>query len=169
MAQIWDEMFVSVELVLVAFFFVACLCSACLRRGGGGGGGGARANGGQQQQGRQPRAPAAPVAVAASAPPLLPLYAARNEEQLRAPVVLPHFPYPARAKAAASEPPPACAICLDELRQGQLCSEVPACRHVFHEGCIRAWAKKKNTCPLCRARVVLPRAAYGVAAVDDMV
>ncbi|PAN25145.1 hypothetical protein PAHAL_4G279100 [Panicum hallii] len=94
----------------------------------------------------------------------------RNEERLRAPVVLAHFPYAARARAAAaSEPPPVCAICLDELRQGQLCSEVPACRHIFHEGCIRAWARKKNTCPLCRARVVLPRAAYGIAAADDMV
>ncbi|RLM55469.1 hypothetical protein C2845_PM10G06410 [Panicum miliaceum] len=93
-----------------------------------------------------------------------------NEERLRAPVVLAHFPYAARARAAAaSEPPPVRAICLDELRQGQLCSEVPACRHIFHEECIRAWARKKNTCPLCRARVVLPRAAYGIAAAYDMV
>ena len=85
-------------------------------------------------------------------------------------MVLAHFPYPARARAAvASEPPPVCAIGLDELRPGQLCSEVPACRHIFHEECIRAWARKKNTCPLCRARVVLPRAAYGIAAADDMV
>ncbi|CAN6214329.1 unnamed protein product [Urochloa humidicola] len=154
-AQVMDSIFVSAELVLVFFFFITCLCSACLRRRGG-----APANG--QQQGY----PRAPTVVAA--PPPIPRYAARNEEQLRAPVVLPHFPYSAQARAA-SEPAAACAICLDELRPGQLCSEVPACRHVFHEGCIRAWAKKKNTCPLCRARVVLPRAAYGVAAADDMV
>ncbi|CAN6201870.1 unnamed protein product [Urochloa humidicola] len=113
MAQIWDAIFVLVELVLVAFFFIACLSSACLRRSEGGGGG-ARANGGQQQ-GRQPRAPLPAAAPAASAPPLLPLYAARNEERLRAPVVLPHFPYPARPREAAAE---TCAICLDELRQG---------------------------------------------------
>ena len=85
-------------------------------------------------------------------------------------MVLAHFPYPARARAAvASEPPPVYAIGLDELRPGQLCSEVPACRHIFHEECIRAWARKKNTRPLCQARVVLPRAAYGIAAADDMV
>ncbi|CAN6164362.1 unnamed protein product [Urochloa humidicola] len=163
MAQIIDSIFVSAELVLIAFFFTACLCSACLRRRGGG----APANGGQQQG--HPRAPSPVAATPPRPPPPRPdRYAARSEEQMRAPVVLPHFPYPARARVA-SEPPPACAICLDELRQGQLCSEVPACRHVFHEGCIRAWAKKKNTCPLCRARVVLPRAAYGVAAADDMV
>nr|TKW20828.1 LOW QUALITY PROTEIN: hypothetical protein SEVIR_4G114700v2 [Setaria viridis] len=89
------------------------------------------------------------------------------EEALRAPVVLPHFPYSRQqATGASSSPEPAaCAICLDELRQGQLCMhEVPACRHIFHEGCIRAWAKKKNSCPLCRIRIV-----PGRAAADDMV
>ncbi|CAL5047186.1 unnamed protein product [Urochloa decumbens] len=72
------------------------------------------------------------------------------EEGLRAPVVLPNFPYARRQQAGELT---ACAICLDELRQGQLCSEVPAGRHIFHEGCIRAWARKKNSCPLCRAKI----------------
>jgi hypothetical protein len=80
------------------------------------------------------------------------------EEALRAPVVLPHFPYSRQQQAAgaavSSSEPVACAICLDEFRLGQMCSEVPACRHIFHEGCIRAWAKKKNSCPLCRIRIV---------------
>ena len=88
-------------------------------------------------------------AVAAAAPVLTPL---------------PYFPYAPRSGVAAE-----CSICLVPLRQWQLCSEVPACRHIFHEECIRAWARKKNTCPLCRARVVLPRAAYGIAAADDIV
>ncbi|CAN6164358.1 unnamed protein product [Urochloa humidicola] len=83
------------------------------------------------------------------------------EEVLRAPVVLPSFPYSRRRQAGAA--PPACAICLDELRLRQLCSEVPACRHIFHEGCIRAWARKKSSCPLCRAKIVAARHA------DDMV
>ncbi|CAN6221748.1 unnamed protein product [Urochloa humidicola] len=78
------------------------------------------------------------------------------EEGLRAPVVLPNFPYSRQQQAGE---PPACAICLDELRQGQLCSEVPACRHIFHEGCIRAWARKNNSCPLCRAKIVAARHA----------
>ncbi|CAN6198079.1 unnamed protein product [Urochloa humidicola] len=81
------------------------------------------------------------------------------EEGLRAPVVLPNFPYSRQQQPGE---PPACAICLDELRHGQLCSEVPACRHIFHEGCIRAWARKKNSCPLCRAKIVAARHA------DDM-
>jgi len=139
MVETGDAIFLLVEVALVAVFLLSCLCSVCSGREG-------RASGGQGHP-----------------PP-------RNEERLRAPVVLAHFPYPARARAAvASEPPPVCAIGLDELRPGQLCSEVPACRHIFHEECIRAWARKKNTCPLCRARVVLPRAAYGIAAADDMV
>ncbi|CAN6221744.1 unnamed protein product [Urochloa humidicola] len=99
------------------------------------------------------------------------------EEVLRAPVVLPSFPYSRRRQAGAA--PPACAICLDELRLRQLCSEVrrrapsawtssrlrqlcsevPACRHIFHEGCIRAWARKKSSCPLCRAKIVEARDA----------
>ncbi|RCV21151.1 hypothetical protein SETIT_4G115000v2 [Setaria italica] len=77
------------------------------------------------------------------------------EEALRAPVVLPHFPYSRQqATGASSSPEPAACAC----------SEVPACRHIFHEGCIRAWAKKKNSCPLCRIRIV-----PGRAAADDMV
>ncbi|RCV21150.1 hypothetical protein SETIT_4G114900v2 [Setaria italica] len=149
MAQAGDAIFLLVEGVLIVSFFVSCICSACLRR---------------QQRANEQGHPRAPVV--AAPPPPLPRY--QGDERLSAPVVLAHFPYAARARAA-SEPPPVCAICLDELRQGQLCSEVPACRHIFHEGCIRVWAKKKNSCPLCRARVVLPRAAYGVASADDMV
>ncbi|KAF8650567.1 hypothetical protein HU200_063942 [Digitaria exilis] len=84
-----------------------------------------------------------------------------DDGSLGAPVVLPHFPY---AQQAVAEPA-ACAICLDELRHGELCSEVPACRHIFHESCIRAWTKKMNSCPLCRAKIVpggAPAAADGM-------
>jgi hypothetical protein len=153
MVRLGDETFLLVEAVLIACFIVSCICSTCLRR--------------QQPRANEQGHLRAPVVVP---PPLpLPLQRYQGEEMLMsAPVVLAQFPYAARARAA-TEPPPVCAICLDELRQGQMCSEVPACRHIFHEGCIRVWAKKNNSCPLCRARVVLPRAAFGVAAADDMV
>ncbi|TVU04367.1 hypothetical protein EJB05_50047, partial [Eragrostis curvula] len=89
-----------------------------------------------------------------------------DDYELRStPVALPGIPY---AQASAPESPSMCAICLEELRQGQMCSEVPACRHIFHEACIRVWARKTNNCPLCRARIV-PGTAGGVAAADDMV
>ncbi|XP_044423832.1 RING-H2 finger protein ATL39-like [Triticum aestivum] len=46
-----------------------------------------------------------------------------------------------------------CAICLEALVGGAECSEVPACRHVFHRCCLALWIKSKSTCPLCRELV----------------
>ncbi|CAL5047188.1 unnamed protein product [Urochloa decumbens] len=93
-------------------------------------------------------------------------------------VALPYFPY---ASAARGGPPSSgggqassetttvvCAICLDQLRRGQPCSEVPACRHTFHRDCVGAWARSSNTCPLCRVEIiVVPRcdAAHGIGMV----
>ncbi|GJN00113.1 hypothetical protein PR202_ga17274 [Eleusine coracana subsp. coracana] len=66
-------------------------------------------------------------------------------------VELPYFPYAGRRGGSAPE----CAICLEPLRQGQLCSEVPVCRHAFHKDCLGLWAKSKGSCPLCRAKITL--------------
>uniref|UniRef100_J3MD17 RING-type E3 ubiquitin transferase n=2 Tax=Oryza brachyantha TaxID=4533 RepID=J3MD17_ORYBR len=43
--------------------------------------------------------------------------------------------------------------CLEQLRRGEPCSEVPACRHVFHGDCVALWMKRSNACPLCRAKI----------------
>ncbi|CAN6164359.1 unnamed protein product [Urochloa humidicola] len=72
-----------------------------------------------------------------------------------------YFPY------AAAETPAECSICLEPLRQWQLCSEVPACRHVFHRECLGAWASSSGSCPLCRAKIV--PGSDEVAVTDDMV
>ncbi|KAF8723674.1 hypothetical protein HU200_021636 [Digitaria exilis] len=56
-----------------------------------------------------------------------------------------------------------CAICLDPLRRGQPCSEVPACRHTFHRDCVGAWARSSNSCPLCRVKIVTRSGAAVVA------
>jgi hypothetical protein len=74
-----------------------------------------------------------------------------------APVVgveqLGYFPYAGGVEAAGQRL--VCGICLEELVRGAACSEVPACRHVFHWDCIGAWMKNgKSTCPLCRALIV---------------
>ncbi|CAN6221745.1 unnamed protein product [Urochloa humidicola] len=87
------------------------------------------------------------AAAAAVAPPVL--------------MPLPYFPY------AAAETPAECSICLEPLRQWQLCSEVPACRHVFHRECLGAWASSSGSCPLCRAKIV--PGSDEVAVTDDMV
>ncbi|PAN25144.1 hypothetical protein PAHAL_4G279000 [Panicum hallii] len=78
-------------------------------------------------------------------------------------VVLPRFPY---ARGRASETL-VCAICLEALRVGEACSEVPGCRHVFHGDCVGAWARSKGSCPLCRAKIV--PGSGGAVAADDMV
>ncbi|KAE8773286.1 RING-H2 zinc finger protein RHA4a [Hordeum vulgare] len=60
-----------------------------------------------------------------------------------------------------------CAICLEALMAGAECSEVPACRHVFHRSCLALWIKSKGTCPLCRELAV--PGPEPVSAADDMV
>ncbi|CAL5047178.1 unnamed protein product [Urochloa decumbens] len=83
---------------------------------------------------------------------------------------LPYFPYAAAAQGggvATETPPVECSICLEPLRQWQLCSEVPACRHVFHRECLGAWARNSGSCPLCRAKIVPGSDEVKVA--DDMV
>ncbi|CAN6214325.1 unnamed protein product [Urochloa humidicola] len=82
----------------------------------------------------------------------------------------PYFPY-AAARGGPSSGGQAsttvvCAICLDPLRRGQPCSEVPACRHTFHRDCVGAWARSSNTCPLCRAEIIVPSLSDAARGID---
>ncbi|XP_066375002.1 RING-H2 finger protein ATL57-like [Miscanthus floridulus] len=54
-----------------------------------------------------------------------------------------------------------CAVCLGELQRGEVVKQLPACMHLFHEGCIDAWLRSRITCPVCRSPVntALPVAA----------
>ncbi|GJN00109.1 hypothetical protein PR202_ga17270 [Eleusine coracana subsp. coracana] len=61
-----------------------------------------------------------------------------------------------------------CAICLEPLRHGAVCSEVPACRHVFHRECVERWARGSNSCPLCRAKIV-PGSDQLASSAEDIV
>nr|CAB3467719.1 unnamed protein product [Digitaria exilis] len=79
--------------------------------------------------------------------------------------VLPRFPY---AQGRASETL-VCAICLEALRDGELCSEVPGCRHVFHGDCVGAWTTRNGSCPLCREKIVKGLGGAAIAVADDMV
>ncbi|CAL5037931.1 unnamed protein product [Urochloa decumbens] len=88
----------------------------------------------------------------------------------KAAAALPRFRYAHRGRASETL---VCAICLEALRDGEVCSEVPACRHVFHGDCVEAWARSKGSCPLCRAKIA-PGSGGGVATAavataDDMV
>ncbi|PUZ75040.1 hypothetical protein GQ55_1G115800 [Panicum hallii var. hallii] len=49
-----------------------------------------------------------------------------------------------------------CSVCLEDVRGGEMVRQVPACRHVFHVGCIDMWLHSHRTCPMCRCVVPLP-------------
>ncbi|GKD77889.1 zinc finger, RING/FYVE/PHD-type containing protein [Tanacetum coccineum] len=42
-----------------------------------------------------------------------------------------------------------CPICYDEYQADQMIGTL-ACRHSYHEGCIKTWLSRKNVCPMCR-------------------
>ncbi|CAL5064634.1 unnamed protein product [Urochloa decumbens] len=46
-----------------------------------------------------------------------------------------------------------CAICVTNYEDGEACSVLPGCAHMFHKPCVAKWLRKKSTCPLCRATV----------------
>ncbi|XVF20048.1 hypothetical protein REPUB_Repub11eG0164700 [Reevesia pubescens] len=46
-----------------------------------------------------------------------------------------------------------CAICLEELKDGDQCRVLSKCNHLFHQLCIDSWLVKAMNCPLCRGSV----------------
>lgn len=58
-------------------------------------------------------------------------------------------PPPPEAEAAME-----CAVCLDELRAGDVLVHLP-CAHRFHWACAVPWVKAAARCPVCRAQVHL--------------
>ncbi|KAF8730100.1 hypothetical protein HU200_017068 [Digitaria exilis] len=61
-------------------------------------------------------------------------------------------PPPPEAEAEAE-----CAVCLDELRAGDVVAHLP-CAHRFHWSCAEPWVRAASRCPVCRARVHLAAA-----------
>ncbi|XP_010918198.1 E3 ubiquitin-protein ligase ATL23 [Elaeis guineensis] len=49
-----------------------------------------------------------------------------------------------------------CAVCLEEMAEGQVARVMPGCRHTFHRPCADAWLQAHPACPLCRARLLPP-------------
>ncbi|KAG2397509.1 RING-H2 finger protein [Vigna angularis] len=43
-----------------------------------------------------------------------------------------------------------CAICLEEVGEGEAVKMIAYCKHVFHADCIDRWLEKQVTCPVCR-------------------
>ncbi|KAL4340828.1 hypothetical protein GQ457_08G037260 [Hibiscus cannabinus] len=48
---------------------------------------------------------------------------------------------------------PDCVICLEEFKDGDSCSVLPSCKHLYHRFCIDQWLARNRHCPLCRGSV----------------
>ncbi|KAG6538124.1 hypothetical protein ZIOFF_003235 [Zingiber officinale] len=42
-----------------------------------------------------------------------------------------------------------CSICLEDFKVMTQALAMP-CGHLFHEGCLKEWLRRRNSCPLCR-------------------
>ncbi|CAD6251253.1 unnamed protein product [Miscanthus lutarioriparius] len=58
--------------------------------------------------------------------------------------------------AAAASSSVVCSVCLEDVRGGEMVRQVPACRHIFHVGCIDMWLHSHGKCPMCRCVVSPP-------------
>ncbi|KAL8505576.1 hypothetical protein ACS0TY_016715 [Phlomoides rotata] len=46
-----------------------------------------------------------------------------------------------------------CAICLQDLKDGEFGRLLPSCKHIFHLHCIDEWLTHQGSCPICRKDV----------------
>ncbi|KAG6515703.1 E3 ubiquitin-protein ligase ATL23-like [Zingiber officinale] len=49
-----------------------------------------------------------------------------------------------------------CAVCLEEIEEGQAARVLPGCRHAFHRECADRWLAEHRECPLCRTVLCPP-------------
>ncbi|CAL1375265.1 unnamed protein product [Linum trigynum] len=49
--------------------------------------------------------------------------------------------------------PEECSICLDKFKDGDVCSSLLVCHHLYHKACFDPWLTQNPHCPLCRASV----------------
>ncbi|CAD5190344.1 unnamed protein product [Musa acuminata subsp. malaccensis] len=61
-----------------------------------------------------------------------------------------------------------CVICMEEYAGGEQLWVMPACKHVFHEACIKQWLLEPAlTCPICRDHVIHVEATTSGGGDDD--
>lgn len=63
--------------------------------------------------------------------------------------------YQRRPKARKEQTLGQCAICMEDIRAGNVF--LGDCGHSFHSHCIEEWLKKQNTCPLDRKQIDVER------------
>eukprot|EP00244_Chara_vulgaris_P002908 TRINITY_DN15165_c0_g1_i1.p1 TRINITY_DN15165_c0_g1~~TRINITY_DN15165_c0_g1_i1.p1 ORF type:complete len:456 (-),score=93.00 TRINITY_DN15165_c0_g1_i1:510-1679(-) len=55
--------------------------------------------------------------------------------------------------------PVECSICRELLDAGATGRQMP-CGHIYHQGCIYSWLKRRNSCPVCRYELPTDDAKY---------
>lgn len=63
---------------------------------------------------------------------------------------LKHFPSPEQYRRDPNKSIILCVICLEDMKDGELCRCLPQCNHIFHETCVKPWLIKNRSCPICR-------------------
>lgn len=48
-----------------------------------------------------------------------------------------------------------CAVCQDDLKDGERVRTIRACQHLFHAKCLDPWLLQKGDCPMCRTKLTL--------------
>ena len=51
-----------------------------------------------------------------------------------------------------------CAICQEDVKEGERVRAIQGCQHAFHSVCVDPWLLNKGNCPNCRAPLELPSA-----------
>ncbi|KAF7035804.1 hypothetical protein CFC21_046598 [Triticum aestivum] len=63
--------------------------------------------------------------------------------------LIPSFPY---LRESSDSAPAECAVCLGALDERERVRQLPACNHLFHQGCVDVWLMSNASCPVCRAK-----------------
>jgi len=58
---------------------------------------------------------------------------------------------------ASDEFQPVCSICIETIQVKEWYKQLPECEHYFHADCIDGWLRLRDSCPLCRQTVVIPK------------
>ncbi|XP_075477359.1 NEP1-interacting protein 2-like isoform X2 [Primulina tabacum] len=58
-----------------------------------------------------------------------------------------------------------CAVCFQDVMDGERARLLPSCRHLFHIHCIDQWLARRPTCPLCR-QLVGSQSAINIASIN---
>lgn len=72
------------------------------------------------------------------------------ESEDERPLIIVTEQYSSKVYKDAKDP---CVICQEDYEEGVNIAVLPDCGHLFHDECLRTWAKRKKQCPLCRAKI----------------